>query len=464
MQHMKIDFNRIAGPIKPLHGVNNSPIALYNPLPEFQAAGIPYVRLHDTAGAYGGSRYVDIPNVFPNFNADPDQPESYDFAFTDAYLKQLVASGAEPFFRLGVTIENNYRIRGYHNHPPADFTHWAKICAGIIRHYNEGWANGFHHHITYWEIWNEPENPPMWSGTREQYFELYRATAEMLKAEFPQIRIGGYASCGFYAVTREGCSEFYRSFLTWFDRFLDFVSVNRVPLDFFSWHLYTSDPEEIVKHALHVDRKLHEYGLTNVENIFDEWNFIDNSDPQPFVKLKEAPGAAFTAAAFCLMQNSPIDKAMYYDALPTRSYCGLYYFPSLELTPTYYAFKAFHELHQLGNQSGGDSGRLGDRLYGCAAHDAKNAALLLVNNDDLTREIALELSGPYRFDTALLLDRDHRLEATDTVFEPVHSLVKLPPFSVVLLKTGTEEAKEPEAKTATGRKKNLNGIDTGTSN
>ena len=164
------------------------------------------------------------------------------------------------------------------------------------------------------------------------------------------------------------------------------------------------------------------------------------------------------------MQNSPIDKAMYYDALPTRSYCGLYYFPSLELTPTYYAFKAFHELHQLGNQSGGDSGRLGDRLYGCAAHDAKNAALLLVNNDDLTREIALELSGPYRFDTALLLDRDHRLEATDTVFEPVHSLVKLPPFSVVLLKTGTEEAKEPEAKTATGRKKNLNGIDTGTSN
>ena len=167
--------------IKPLHGVNNSPLSLGSPPPGFREAGIPFCRLHDTAGAYGGAHYVDIPNVFPDFDADPAKPESYDFAFTDAYLTQLHAAGTEIFYRLGVTIENHYGIKGYHNHPPADPEKWAEICAGVVRHYNHGWAHGFRFGIRYWEIWNEPENPPMWSGTKEEYFHLYRVASIRLK-------------------------------------------------------------------------------------------------------------------------------------------------------------------------------------------------------------------------------------------------------------------------------------------
>ena len=67
-----------------------------------------------------------------------------------------------------------------------------------MRHYNEGWAGGFHHGIRYWEIWNEPENrPAMWSGTDEQFLELYRVTAQTLREEFPGIKIGG-AGFGYY--------------------------------------------------------------------------------------------------------------------------------------------------------------------------------------------------------------------------------------------------------------------------
>lgn len=72
-----------------MHGINNSPIALYKPLPELLQAGIPDIRLHDTGGAYGGNCYVDIPNIFPDFNADENDPASYRFEFTDAYFKQL---------------------------------------------------------------------------------------------------------------------------------------------------------------------------------------------------------------------------------------------------------------------------------------------------------------------------------------------------------------------------------------
>ena len=51
------------------------------------------------------------------------------------------------------------------DNPPKDYAKWARICEHIITHYTEGWADGFNYKITYWEIWNEPENIQMWQGT-----------------------------------------------------------------------------------------------------------------------------------------------------------------------------------------------------------------------------------------------------------------------------------------------------------
>lgn len=50
-----------------------------------------------------------------------------------------------PIFRLGEPIENavskGYKAR--YIHAPKDPVKWARICEHIIRHYTEGWANGF---------------------------------------------------------------------------------------------------------------------------------------------------------------------------------------------------------------------------------------------------------------------------------------------------------------------------------
>jgi xylan 1,4-beta-xylosidase len=58
-------------------------------------------------------------------------------------------------------------------------------------HYNQGWANGFHYNIRYWEFWNEPEG--FWSGTPEQFYSLYEKTARALKSVDPNIKVGGDA-------------------------------------------------------------------------------------------------------------------------------------------------------------------------------------------------------------------------------------------------------------------------------
>ena len=138
-------FSKITGKIKPMHAVGQPPFIGSNDkfFHYLTEAGIPYSRLHDVGGAYGGFRFVDIPNIFRDFDADENLPESYDFTFTDWLITALVKHNVKPFFRLGVTIENYFHMKAYRIYPPKDFDKWARICEHIIRHYNEGWADGF---------------------------------------------------------------------------------------------------------------------------------------------------------------------------------------------------------------------------------------------------------------------------------------------------------------------------------
>ena len=124
MATVKVDFNKIVGKMKPMHGIGQPPgngvrsAPFYHYLTE---AGIPYSRLHDVGGWMGGGLYVDIPNLFPDFDADESNPENYDFAYTDAMIKSLIDAKVEPYFRLGVTIENAHMLKAHRIFPPKDF-------------------------------------------------------------------------------------------------------------------------------------------------------------------------------------------------------------------------------------------------------------------------------------------------------------------------------------------------------
>ena len=388
-----VDFGEVTGPVKELNGVNNAPIR-YNDIQwEMHNANIPFVRTHDTFGMWGG-KFVDIHNVFPNFDADENDPKSYDFAFTDRYLKTCVDAGVKIFYRLGETIENQYKVKTYYINPPKDPAKWARVCEHIVRHYNEGWANGFEWNIEYWEIWNEPENPEMWTGSPEQYFELYAAAATHLKACFPKLKIGGYASSGFYAIDVKHDwekGERISKFPKYFDRFLAFARKRSLPLDFFSWHLYTDEPERIINHAKYVRRKLDDAGFFKTESIIDEWNRIEfgSMDANTFVDIKEAKGASFVAAAFALMQYDCVDKAMYYDALPTRRYCGLFYFPTYKTTPCYESFSQFGELLKLGTAVRCHCDEEGVYVVAAKAEGRPERAILVANHSPEFHEFDL---------------------------------------------------------------------------
>ena len=112
MVKIQINDKKIIKKMKPMHGGGQPPSptsnAMYHYLTE---AGIPFSRLHDVGGAFGGGRFVDIPNVFRSFDADENDPASYDFTFTDLLIKNLIDAGVEPYYRLGVTIENQALVK-----------------------------------------------------------------------------------------------------------------------------------------------------------------------------------------------------------------------------------------------------------------------------------------------------------------------------------------------------------------
>lgn len=453
MYQIHADFREATGlQILPLHGTNNSRMTLTAPLTEFAAAGIPYVRVHDTGGAFGGHCYVDIPNVFPNFEADENAPASYRFEFTDAYFERLTEAGCKPFYRLGVTIENNWKIHAYNIYPPKSPEKWARICEHIIRHYNEGWANGFHYEIEYWEIWNEPENPPMWMGTQEEFFNLYKVSASHLRACFPSLKLGGFASCGFYAIDVPDCSEFYRKFVPWALNFLDFVAAEKLPLDFFSWHLYTEDPEQLGRHARFARKILDERGFRKTESICDEWNFVSPDAANRWDLMKEAVGAACVGSCFIVMQQNRVDKAMYYVGTPNSSYCGLYYFPSLRPAKPLYMFLAFNELYKLEHEIACQVN--GEKFYALAAANSEQAALLVINNSPDTRQLHFDLKNAPAFPSVYLLDQQNLLN-------PVAFNGKdfpMPPYGVLLLTCNLSF--HPDLST-TAQTRAANGIETG---
>ena len=399
MSEIRIDLEHVTGPVRPLHGICNGPISgtseeLFHYLGE---AGIPYSRLHDTGGRYGGYVFVDIANIFRDFEADADDPEAYDFPFTDWLLGALAKQGVMPFYRLGATIENSCALNAYRIIPPRDARKWAEICAHIVAHYNEGWADGFRYGIKYWEIWNEPDNTPdmmtnpMWRGTKEQYFELYEVTSRLLKARFPDIKVGGYASCGFYAIGDDGqrlsreanVSPRMSYFLDFAEEFFAYITSeeHRAPIDFFSWHSY-GDAQHNVMYAAYARRLLERYGLGGVESILNEWNpGIANRG-----LLKDA--ALITEMLCAMHSGSDVSMMNYYDGQVNTEYGGL--FDPVHRRPfkAYYAFKAFDALYRLG--SAVEVRVSGGRTAALAARSGQECAVLLVNPTARAQDCRLE--------------------------------------------------------------------------
>ena len=370
-----------------MHAVNNGVVlGRQNNTETYRAAGFPYARNHDASYCeeYGVEHCVDITAIFRDFEANPYHPDSYDFAVTDAYLKGTIDTGTKIFYRLGQRIEHT--VKKYNIYPPKDFQKWAVICEHIIRHYTEGWADGFHWDMPYWEIWNEPDvQPQCWVGSTAEFCDFFCTVFAHLKQCFPHLKIGGPALGGSYSF--------------WMMNYLLAILQKReLKLDFFSWHLYTRDPHKLTADALEFRRRLDEAGQGQAESILNEWNYCESFEGEAFTRTVETiigmKGAAFDAAFLCEGQKTCVDMLMYYDARPSV-FNGIFDFYTMRPIKGYYVFSGWNELYRLGTEVFSETDD--SDLYAAAATDGESEEAMIVYYTDRadaeTKEVQIDLDG-----------------------------------------------------------------------
>jgi len=181
-----------------------------------QEIGFKYLRfhglLHDDMGVY---------------TEDAKGNPSYNFQYIDPLYDALLANHIRPFVELSfmpaklATGTNTVFWWKANITPPKDMAKWNGLIRALIEHWRERYGE---EEITQWyyEVWNEPDLSVFWSGTHQQYFDLYRNTAETIKAVCAKCRVGGPASAG-NAIEPE---------------WLAFIAANHVPADFLSTHVY----------------------------------------------------------------------------------------------------------------------------------------------------------------------------------------------------------------------------------
>jgi hypothetical protein len=116
---------------------------------QYEDLGIDIVRTHDFFGPTDIDAKWTNPDriassvgasglkvIFPNWDADPEKEESYNFGPSDRVIKAIVDSGADVYWRIG-------RSWSADPEPPTDFNKFANIVKHVAMHYNNGWADGF---------------------------------------------------------------------------------------------------------------------------------------------------------------------------------------------------------------------------------------------------------------------------------------------------------------------------------
>ena len=347
---VRVDFSMPIGKIKAMHGMCNGPVSYGADLSSlFREIGVPHVRFDGTDGAISAYA-VDISRIFKDISRDPRDESAYDFSYTDRYVAAAYNAGAKVIFRLGESIDRMHS--GKKIAYPEDVDVFVEVCANVVRHYNDYWADGYAYGIEYFEIWSLDGRENC-----EKAFEIYRRVASAIKLMDGGIKVGGM---GF------DCAD------NTFREFVRYCARKRAPIDFITVSDFSGDPLEACERIKDMIPTLHNLGFADAEIMIGAWNYVDREAIGTFSlekvlsscdeRFKEAKkrvfeeqgtvkGAAY-ALAFMISLGSvkEVTSACFFDAQPYLSaWCSISDRFGNPQKP-FYAFKAYGEIFKAGTE------------------------------------------------------------------------------------------------------------------
>ncbi|MDK8179758.1 helix-turn-helix domain-containing protein [Paenibacillus sp. UMB4589-SE434] len=207
----------------------------------------------------------------------------FNWAYVDKLYDFLLKADIRPFVALSfmpsVLARSNETIFWWRGHiaPPKDQNKWNALVREFVFHCLNRY--GMEEVSTwYFEVWNEPDlSGVCWAGTKQEYFEFYAETASAIKSISSKFRVGGPAM-GYGSVWNDN----------WADEFIAFCSERQIPIDFFSFHVYSEYPNQksekdklttLMPPSFYLDSvkrlrsKLTGTDISELELHMTEWNF-----------------------------------------------------------------------------------------------------------------------------------------------------------------------------------------------
>jgi hypothetical protein len=279
------------------------------------------------------------------FNFYPERGH-YHWNTLDKVIETILAAKAKPILCLCFKPKILFPQIDQRIVHPTDYREWEELIFQLVSHCNTDRKFS----IEYWEVSNEPDIgedggcPYLFEAA--DYVTYYTHTVSAIRRADRQAKVGGPALAGYNsnigAALIEHCGK------------------GETPLDFFSWHIYHSEPGYFRKSIRDVKAKLAKFPkLTNAETIIDEWNM---SLDQPALKPSFQPSfvlettfgfleEGLARSAYFHIRDSFVDEAQFATFMSpkgaafvarwwndTPQYDGLYDHQG-RVRPAYYAFK-----------------------------------------------------------------------------------------------------------------------------
>jgi len=201
--------------------------------------------------------------------------------------------------------------------PPWDFGAFKELIKNYIRNL----SCNKRYNIWY-EVWSAPDLDDFFLGRKQEYLNLYRAVAEAAKElsqEFKiYIPVGGPATSWWFqnfdanpVITAE------RSLIY---ELIKFCYRYHLPLDFISWHAYSTDPKTEKENTIYKNNAialirdwLSYFDFDrNVPLIIDEWNYDTNANVLPERKEKSYISASYIPSRIKQMYEAGINYQLYF--------------------------------------------------------------------------------------------------------------------------------------------------------
>lgn len=201
--------------------------------------------------------------------------------------------------------------------PPKDL----KAFKELIKNHIRNLSCSKRYNIWY-EVWSAPDLEDFFLGRRQDYFCLYRLVAESVKELEAETKIHiplGAPGVSWWFQNVDGNTVVTPEKSLIYE-LIRFCYAHRLPLDFISWHGYSTSPnieQEVTgykKNAAGLIRDWLSYFSfdRNIPLIVDEWNFDDGANVSAYRKEKSFVCASYILSRLKNMYKAGIDYQLYF--------------------------------------------------------------------------------------------------------------------------------------------------------